>query len=197
MPNDRFPAALLSLDCEFTHGSPMHGRLMSWAAVAVEFNPKTLETGKEIGRLSRDLCVPYWDVHALVSPWVRQNQAELLKKCQGLSLDEDRRSRLMISDWLRSLKSKYGTVYPGGWCMQNDLMYTVKTLAEFADPEPAIHYTGYDIQPMAIALFGPEIAADDDKLCAELDCVRKSAQHDALSDAVFQLQMLQALFERI
>ena len=189
--------ALISIDCEFTHGSPMHGALMSWAAVAVEFDPATLRMGADLGVIERHFRVADGNAQLCISPWVRQNQADLLRRCRDITINEDKAARTAIQIWLRQLKLQHGTLYPGGWCMQNDLMYTTKeVLTDFEDGE-LLHYTGYDIQPLSIAAFGPLIAADDAVLINMLDCSRVDAEHDALGDALFQTSMLRALFKRI
>ena len=185
--------ALLHFDFEFSHPVPGIGRPMQIGCSAHAFNPDTLESNGKTRSFQAKFHV---DADAIVTPWVKEKQSELLKTCQQMTGADTRKSVLELRDYLRVLKQEFGDpISPCGWCIGSDLAYLLYLLGE---ENELVHYSAVDLKGVAIALTGQYDPGDKEfaKLVG-VDPISEEDEHDALKDAQYQGRLLRAAFKLV
>jgi hypothetical protein len=130
---------LFSFDFEFTHPSPAVGAPMELGIAACEISFKDVgekypkpEFGTEVRTWRSNFAVPEG---VKVSPWVQQNQGDLLERCRQYqepgSFNERRISSL--KSFIQALAKP---VIPVGWCLGSDTAYLLHLLGEDCDLVP-------------------------------------------------------------
>lgn len=183
-------AALLHFDCEFTHPSPAVGGLLQIGCAVQKFNMETFEVDTNDVPTFR-MNFPL-DQKALVTPWVRKNQSDLLKKCLKLGKDKGSKAKKKqeLVDFLLRCQLKFGApLIPAGWCTGSDMAYILHVLEEQAE---LVHYSGLDLKSLAIPLLGFYDADDKIGETFGVPPIPPEMAHDALADTMYQMKLVNA-----
>lgn len=188
MPRD---GALLHFDVEFTHPVPGLGQPMQFGFVAQParfMDDGTIHADREAKEL--DVMFPVTS-SARVTSWVRENQSELLSKCQRAAREGVlfKKQRDHIVTFLRGVQESYGEhIVPCGWTIGSDMAYLLHVLGEDCS---LVHYDAIDLTSVMIGKSGRIQTYDE--IRRELGIGRvPSREHNALYDARDQSMLVLA-----
>jgi oligoribonuclease (3'-5' exoribonuclease) len=170
---------------------------MQLGCIVVPWDPVTMRVVKhEVPGLKYKAEFPITQgPEHMVTDWVRENQADLLKRCEALESGVYKTSRDGLIKLLKRATDLYGApIIPCGWCLGSDMAYLHRTLH---DDHELVHYSAIDLKGMIMALMGTYDPGD--KEAAEFLGVtdKNENEHDALADAEHQLRLILAAFKKI
>lgn len=130
-----------------------------------------------------------------VTDWVRENQADLLKRCKALDSGTYKTSRDGLVDVLKRATDLYGApIIPCGWCLGSDISYLLRLLHE--DHE-LVHYAAIDLKGLITAMMNAYDPGDKEAAAFLGVTDKNENEHDALADAEYQLKLILAAFKKM